>query len=424
MVKKYIFITNTIYDIGGGQLYINNKSHYLSKLGWEVFVFSSEKGNLIMVDGLSKFRGGIIEDLRYPPFYYTKKRINRVLNVVKNIVCKNHYNNGEVIVESNFIKTAYWGEMLAKQLNAINYIYLLQETFDKMHFGAYTFFKFKQNRRELVGIKKETIKILFEDFEPISDQYCYNLPAKAFISTVSNYKFDPLDRLTKSDITLCCISRLNKKFVRNMIDEVLIFGENHKNLKIQFILIGGSTEHDLEQAFTRLFSQSHIDLVLLGRVFPIPMLLFERVDIFIGVAGAAKITAREKKITLVYNISDNIIVGVLGIDTVDPLFGTPKELLPLSSWLHKILIVDKLHRDQFFLKKIHLPLEVLDYQDHLEFIIKNFNKKSYDFSFQKNMSIKHTVFKLGFLFFGMDRFESIYKRVRKQFLKYELLIRF
>ena len=47
-MKKYIILTNSITNMGGGQMFAANKSLYLRERGWDVSIFfSNPKGVVI-----------------------------------------------------------------------------------------------------------------------------------------------------------------------------------------------------------------------------------------------------------------------------------------------------------------------------------------------------------------------------------------
>ena len=42
-MKKYIFFTNPLHEIGGTQMVVAGKANYLEKHGWEVYAFTRGK---------------------------------------------------------------------------------------------------------------------------------------------------------------------------------------------------------------------------------------------------------------------------------------------------------------------------------------------------------------------------------------------
>ena len=74
MSKKYIMLTNAIVNLGGGQIYCNNKYKYLNSIGFETFIFSTHGGDLF-VKNLEKFLPLIIDELDFYPITFNKKAL-------------------------------------------------------------------------------------------------------------------------------------------------------------------------------------------------------------------------------------------------------------------------------------------------------------------------------------------------------------
>ena len=43
-MKKYIFFTGTLSNVGGGQIYIRNKKRFLESKGYDVYIFYAIDG--------------------------------------------------------------------------------------------------------------------------------------------------------------------------------------------------------------------------------------------------------------------------------------------------------------------------------------------------------------------------------------------
>lgn len=46
--KCYIFFTDSIVNIGGGQLYVKAKMEYLHREGWTVYIYSHINGEILI----------------------------------------------------------------------------------------------------------------------------------------------------------------------------------------------------------------------------------------------------------------------------------------------------------------------------------------------------------------------------------------
>ena len=68
-MKRYIFIIPSICNIGGAQLYLVNKMHYLKEKGWDVNVIYARK-DIILIKELTQFEANSYPYLDYSIMYY------------------------------------------------------------------------------------------------------------------------------------------------------------------------------------------------------------------------------------------------------------------------------------------------------------------------------------------------------------------
>ena len=91
----YVFLTPELGNMGGAQMYTNNKVSYLKKNGWDVQVFYYKKGGEIKLPELVPYKDNYIKDFRsafyYVPKWYMKKIAQRIREKAKE--------NNEIIIE-------------------------------------------------------------------------------------------------------------------------------------------------------------------------------------------------------------------------------------------------------------------------------------------------------------------------------------
>ena len=121
--KKYIILTTGIYDMGGAEMYTNNKVKYLKSHGWETDVFYTQKGFHILLEELKRYEDNYIPELRYGfklvPTHLRNNIINRILKDVSP--------DTTVIVEGHMINLCFWGELIAKKANGRNILNAMEE---------------------------------------------------------------------------------------------------------------------------------------------------------------------------------------------------------------------------------------------------------------------------------------------------------
>ena len=152
-MKNYIFITFSIINAGGSQLYVRNKSEYLQKNGYNVYVFSATEGS-VLINGLKKYKPYIIHDLAYSPLVLSNMTINNVLNRISESVC---FDKTETIVETHSIQFGLWGELLAEKIHAKHFLYSLEESNSLPNISFLEFTTYKWRQIAFAGIMKRSL---------------------------------------------------------------------------------------------------------------------------------------------------------------------------------------------------------------------------------------------------------------------------
>lgn len=371
-MRLYIFITSRISNVGGAENYIGSKKHVLESLGWNVFIFYYDLGNVV----LPWFKTNCIhiDELRYPTYYYRKK--GRMAVIEKMMTHFSDMSIEESVIESTIVDTSTWGELLAKRLGARHILYTLQEdnTITNESISKYLIFKYK--RWELAGIVKSSIYKMMKSINyDISEEESPFLSAYQFDS-VADYDSEFISKVQAidKDYTICSIGRLNKPFVIPTIKSVVEYIRTDSSHKYLLLLIGGAPEGTDSQREIESICRDipNLQLLITGYMFPIPSRLISLGDVFISSSGSARLSVREGIPTISIDADDCAPIGVLGETTNNGLFRTGEPILPLGKYLDDVL------KNKLYCKKeASAHKKSPDYTSHFEFIDKCDTAKEY-----------------------------------------------
>lgn len=353
-------------SFGGGQNYINSKVKYLKEIGWNVIVFTPRqyKTNLIVWENLKEYEKGISLYLQCPPEFwplYIRKKVIKWMSSFVNYQC------GEIIIESPTDTTAEWGELLARELNAKHFCFLLDERLEEYRAKEFLFYKFQ--RGEIAGIDDSSIPKLFG---VNIDGKCYKLSAanSGSVQDVENYQ---IEKIKRADFNIAYLGR-DKAYVFNIVKSIYEFAEYYSDKSVHFIIMG---EIDSSKNLT---IPSNVIITKLGFLNPIPSSFFSKVDVVIAGAGCATISASQGVLTIVADARTFKSNGILGIDTESSLFSDVHSE-DFFTTLENVLVLKKYNSSD--IKMTVLPSYIERYQQHFEFIYKSNQDKTY-FDFDKH----------------------------------------
>ena len=309
-------ILGTFFDMGGGQLYTKNKVNYLKEHGWKVFVYTGRNGQLY-IDDLKEYKNNFIEELNYLPFYFNSNTVDKVLNRIIND-CKGNYEY--VVVETHKQPMAIWGELIAKRINGKHILLDLDEDFKIFEDWYYPFIDFKHKRRELAGINELSLQKMFKDYKTITDKENYHLffPATNSIEETDN---GLIRNCKEADINLGTISRLDKDYLMPMMHEIVSFCRKHRDKKVNLFVVGGAKDNRYAEEIVEIGAEANnLSLHMLGYLSPIPKRLIEIVDVFIGTAASAVMTAEVGKVTIAVDTINCKPIGIMGINASSTTF--------------------------------------------------------------------------------------------------------
>ena len=309
-MKTYIFFTRRIINIGGAEQYLYNKKNFLESQGWRVLIFSGQHGS-ILINDLKIFERYIYTELYCSPSCFTRRTVEKVVNRIVSDI--GDCNDEECVLESVYLPSCLWAEMVASRIKARHLAFPLQEE-HKYDDGAKKYLWFKYNRHELAGIVKDSVRqMLGDDSVELRDD--------VKISAVCNNVFDdcddPYTKLLdeKADYTLGSIGRLVKPCVPAIVEGFCSYARNRPEKRFNVVMIGDSIERGRKEVIRKkLSSVSNIHTVMTGDVYPIPRSFASKIDVFVSTAGAATATYKEKIPTVKVNPLNGEPLGVTGLD--------------------------------------------------------------------------------------------------------------
>lgn len=333
-MKMYLFMTNGITGMGGGQMYVNNKAQFMRNKGWETCVISSLPGE-VMIPGLKSYENWIDETLISPFAYRKKQREQKLEQIIKSLELHKYE---EIFIESGIAHMTYWAELLAGKIGARHLAYPLDERNDLLVPEEYLpFFAFKYNRRELAGITDSSIPMLFRNRIDLEAGKKCQLGAVCQ-NVVEDCDHSVLHEIRPESMVLCCIGRLEKPFVKTAVRAFLQIVKDHSDQQFDVVMIGGTTGNSIITSIENEFANlKNVKLIMAGHVFPIPRALFDKVAVVISSAGSAGVAYREGVPTISIDGKDAMAIGVMGYTTQKALYRCDEPLQDAAELAEKIL---------------------------------------------------------------------------------------
>ena len=361
-MKKYVFLTPSVINMGGAQMYIFNKASWLIERGWAVNVFSALEGTVV-IDGL-KSLNTYVPELSFYCYLFSQRRRDTVLKTINSYIYDKKYD--EVVIESTCIAQSTWGEILAKDCNVKHIVYLLQESNSLFH-NLKNFYIFKHQRKELVGITRQSIKDMFSSFYSIEDKDAYYLPAWC-TNVFADIDSPIIHKINWSDFDfrIGCLSRLDKPFIPIAIDDIYKCIQKYPEKRILIVMMGASPDgYSIEEQIRKKFrSTNNVKIFITGFLFPISTRLLERFDMFFTSAGSVKVCQRSGVPTISIDAIDGKPIGIYGRTTNSDLYRTSDEPPISFSKLFEDILINKIYQKEISTFRDVLP----DFQDHIYFI--------------------------------------------------------
>ncbi len=311
-MKKYIIMVDGISGIGGGQLHYRRAIADFENRGFKGYILTFLENHNIRIEELQKYSNNVIPELEFFPEVFSKKRRKKVLSQMEKII---DYNEGdEVVIESTMIPCSVWGELLAKKCNGKNIVYLLGEKFPQDAVkSALSFLLYKHKQGNLASISKAIMHEMFLPYVDIPMDECVSLRALSW-NTPENVPLPNDIWKNDNEITIAIFSRLSKPFVKSALRDVVEYCSNHLKKNFYLLLIGKEPT-DSKFIKDNLENKSNIRYKITGELYPVPIKLFDIIDVGVSSSGVAGIMGNYVP-TVAYDAVNLVPIGVLGYDTV------------------------------------------------------------------------------------------------------------
>lgn len=387
-MKKYVFLSCCVFGIGGGQQYVSNKAEYLIQKEYKVYSISSSipcYRNRIEYSGLTRVENSVLDEMsHYPEAYPYIKREKIIKKAIRTFSFEE---NDEVIIESNSLLCATWGEKIAERIKCKHIIFSISENNPTNEY-LQGFLEFKFKRGELATIGVRTFQELTSKSTVVTDQ---NLPVlRAYLGdNISDEGDDRLENIERSDCNICIMGRGGKRYVEYSCLALAEFCYKHSDVSFTVGLVSEFDDKDKEQIIREQFEKAdNVKVYYLGYFSPIPKKIFEMFDLYIGGAGCAALPYRQNVLTLAMDLHNDRPLGFMGYDVYKTI-GVSREDADIEAYL----------KDAFFekeyLKKEYKPCEVVSAADafsyHDQFVENSCKEKLYYTKKNKNITIKDRI---------------------------------
>lgn len=407
-MKKYVILALNITDMGGVHQYCRNKCDAVKRYGYKPLVFSGTFGD-IYIPELKEFSNNIYPELRYPPYCFTKKRVNRVINKISDTIDNK---SEEVVIECLTIANSEWGELIAKKIKAKSVAFILDEQYDTSN-QELDFLKFKHDRKELAGIKKQSLCILFGNKYLVPDEEQYSISALC-TNVVADYDYNVPFSKTNDTVVIGSIGRLDKGYVLQLITDLSTYFRNNVQQKYILCLVGGAPNKNIITEIKNIISTlPNVDLFITGYIYPIPKNLLNTFDVSIGTSGGANITALYERIpTISVDTHSSRPIGILNYTTKESTYANSETHQDLSYYLDEIL---KNHSFDYT-KDLGMKAPADTFKDEVERVMKefvdtSFQKEYYDVAILRPVGLKYLTYSIIGKMFGANVLTSCHQKL-------------
>lgn len=354
-MNEFIFLTDTIGNVGGSQLYTSHKVDWLESLGWKVNVFYERISGDVVLDNLKRFEKNWLPALSVPFAMASGKTRERN---AKRVVPRTSAD--KVIIECHLPNYCFWGEYFGNLCGGMTICYPLSEGMAKMKKEELDFFSHKLKQNLLFGISDKSIPLMLGKSASTEHRGLLAVGAGSNLSD-EDYAM-PLVEHAK---TILAIGRLEKPYVPNMVSSIKRFLGRHKESNFNIILLGDSPDKTTRESIVSSLSECpNSNVFCTGYLNPIPKSIFKKCDVAIGSAGCVEVAARQGGVlTISVDSFDHMAIGVYGITTNETLFRKDEKPQDIDALLEEILIENK-----YSGKDVEFPVIVSDYSKHEEII--------------------------------------------------------
>lgn len=366
----YIFLTPDIGNMGGAQMYVENKSAFLRSKGWKTEVFFYRKAEKIILPILSESRDNYFPDMAYGYNYVPGFQKKRILNQIK----KRCREDKDMVIESQLVSLSLWGEAFARELGAKHITNFLEERFIPISIKEAEFLEYKLYHWQFLNAGEKRLKGLFRNYfkqDYLNYRNIVKYPCSNVVVESSKKDFN----IEPADYTISSVGRLDKYYVLPMFDEIAIFAKDHIDKTINVIIIGGSPDGSVEVKIKEKYKNIHnIRLYFVGYLFPVPKDLLTKCDVGIASANSIDVTAGLGIPTISVDKNDSYAIGIYGYTTQNKFSRTDEPQTLISQLLEDILI-------KGYVKNKKVSITDTEAQEEFERQLSFLDKSTADYSY-------------------------------------------
>ncbi|MCR4661261.1 MAG: hypothetical protein K5765_04565 [Clostridia bacterium] len=400
-MNNYIIFANA-FGVGGWQIYAEGRVIHLLNKGFRVYVLSPyiNKG-IIKLPFLNKTSVLPINELFRNPLIYNQHQRNVIISKVLSFIKYNE--KDEYFFESTSINSSMWGEMIAKKVKGKNFSYLLHSHIENVSKDVHEFFNFKYYQRLLAGMTPNTIKeLLFRNIDVNSDLlYSFKADGRDPLSN-ENLFVDEINKIIEfkkeNKRIIGYFGNLDKPHVIELTNRIIKYCATHIDCGFVFVTVGSSNKGKVEKQITKLVKKcSNLDEINIPEAYPVPIFLFENMDVCIGSWGSARTAARTGVLTIrLMGDIDVVPQGIIGVTLRNDIYyDLPVGTCTLNEYLDNILFLHTYDSIENNSKRDYNDYEII--QNKIDFFIDLSNSRVdnyYDVLSIKSISKKEKIMKL------------------------------
>lgn len=317
-MKYYLFLTNEVGNVGGGQLYIAHKSSFLQECGYKplvCFFLDTE----IKIDAFREYAGNFIREMQMPYGSCTSRIRTQAAEKILEILKRNGIKKGdEVIFESYNNLTSLWGEWFS--------VYLQRRGYK----GRHLFYNIVEHPRFVTGAQKELTLVKFGKGQlkcvkptllqkALPEVDCGDTeltPGESSSRNVVDVECPGMNYERRGNFTILSLSRLDKPYIPYAMAAVAEFCRKHPDEEFDLIVVGDTSDKSvMRNAVKDIEKCRNIRLINLGYLFPIPKEVMRVSDVMLGVAGSVRLCYSEGVPSISIDSNDFKAIGIFGEDT-------------------------------------------------------------------------------------------------------------
>lgn len=352
-MKKYVFLTQSISGITGNQRYVNNKCRWLCQNGWDVIVFWNYNVSPVELEHVKCFdkKEYIYHELKFYPSWFNNVGRKKVLCRLASIIGQ----ADQIVIESNKLELAAWGELLAHKLHCKHVAFVTTEGISICNKDTFDYCYAKLLRHEFFNINSAVVSNFFSNFINIDNPEEYYWSATQGVE-VDEYSFPVFDQLPHADYTITHFGR-NKEYIPYLLSEFSSFFASHPEKTFNCFFLGDSIQQNVVKD---LLSLSNVKVAFHPNVTVIPKQVFNNSDIVFATAGCVTLASDYNPFVISMDVNTNEPLGLYKHTTLDTntFSGKYKNDRSIFQWLESILI----KRDKYPLLEDQRVVHSFDYQ--------------------------------------------------------------